>query len=367
MDNLPEMWITYLILWITAANSLKFYTIPITEVFIMNEYDESNFTNMLMKLTERQQETVLKVLENLEQKNSLVWHQGWSLQNISECYGLPMNAISKTTYSGINSVWLAFQGYQDPRWLTQQQMEKAGYVFRDDLDEDPIKKGVKIEFSIFIDKKTNKRYDSNAPHVLRLPPAERAQYVKENVIHPFKSYTVFNAALLSNIKPFTVSKAIKIQRDETLEQLLSASQAPISYDGFIRAYYSPTDDSIHLPPRSSFKSSADFYGVALHEIGHSTGHSSRLNRNFGQDKYSEEYAIEELRAEFASIVIGAKYGLTLTEKHVTNHAAYIASWRDRIRKEPICLITALKDACKIAQYVDRYVQNPTSGIQTAAI
>ncbi|MDR0697459.1 MAG: ssDNA-binding domain-containing protein [Christensenellaceae bacterium] len=322
----------------------------------MNEINDGTFNQMLMRLTERQQATVLNVLENLEKNNSLMWKQGWSFGNNPDCYGSPMNPITKVTYSGINSICLTTQGYSDPRWLTLQQIEKAGYIFRDGLSDEVLKRGVKIEFSLFYDRQTKKPFDQGASNIATMSPKDRSAYIRENVVRPFRSYTVYNASLLENITPFIVTNANKIKRDEALEAILSASEAPIYYDGYKGAYYSLNSDTIHLPPRGTFKSASDFYGVALHEIGHSTGHGSRLKRNLGYPQNSEPYALEELRAEFASIVIGAKYGLSLTDEHIKNHAAYIANWRECIIKDPLSLINALKDACKIAQYVEGFVK-----------
>ena len=66
-----------------------------------------------------------------------------------------------------------------------------------------------------------------------------------------------------------------------------------------RAFYSPASDSITIPLRSQFASIAEYYGAAFHELSHSTGHISRLNRLektafFGSEAYSKEELIAEI-------------------------------------------------------------------------
>ncbi len=85
------------------------------------------------------------------------------------------------------------------------------------------------------------------------------------------------------------------------------SAAPIHY-GDNEAHYIPAFDVIHLPDITAFKSMQDYYATALHEIAHSTGHESRLDRNLA-DRSRAESAREELRAELASMFIQAELGL----------------------------------------------------------
>lgn len=71
-----------------------------------------------------------------------------------------------------------------------------------------------------------------------------------------------------------------------------------------RAFYSPLADYIVVPLRSQFVDMQSFYETLLHEMGHSTGHPTRLNRDLAHPFGSEEYGKEELTAEFAAALAG---------------------------------------------------------------
>lgn len=94
----------------------------------------------------------------------------------------------------------------------------------------------------------------------------------------------------------------------------------------------------------------EFYSTALHEMGHSTGHETRLNRPLNADRSSEEYAME-LRAEIASVFMEQDFGIDVDENAVRNSGAYVGSWKSAIKSDPNALFTAIADADKIAKYV----------------
>ena len=126
--------------------------------------------------------------------------------------------------------------------------------------------------------------------------------------------------------------------------------------GGSQAFYRPSTDEVHLPEREKFKSTQSFYDTAFHEIGHSTGHQSRLNRDLSGGFGSQSYAMEELRAEIASIFMAQDLGIEPSEDRLQNNAAYIQSWKDEIKENPNALFTAIADADKIARYVSRKEQ-----------
>ena len=125
----------------------------------------------------------------------------------------------------------------------------------------------------------------------------------------------------------------------------------ITYAGD-RAYYSPTTDAICIPPKESFISESELYGTTLHEFAHSTGSEKRLNRQL-KSYYadSESYAIEELRAEIASVFMTVELGIKMSDSVVENHQAYVQSWLSQIKQDHNVLFTAIKDADKIADYL----------------
>lgn len=118
-----------------------------------------------------------------------------------------------------------------------------------------------------------------------------------------------------------------------------------------RAYYSPSEDKITLPPMTTFHSEYGYYATKLHESCHATGHSSRLNRDIENRFGSQKYAIEELRAEIGSSFLMAELGLEADETHVNNHKAYIQSWISELKNNPKVLFDAIKDADEIVDYI----------------
>ena len=109
---------------------------------------------------------------------------------------------------------------------------------------------------------------------------------------------------------------------------------------------------IHLPKPENFTGTYAYNATALHELSHSTGHPSRLNRPQGGFFGSEEYAYEELVAEMCSCFMGVNLTDEATPEHIENHKAYVQSWIREIRDKPESLIRAIKDAQAAASYMD---------------
>ncbi len=135
---------------------------------------------------------------------------------------------------------------------------------------------------------------------------------------------------------------------ERAEKILVASGADIRHAEQNRAFYRPASDSIHLPDKGQFPSAANYYAIALHELGHWTGHASRLDRDQSHPFGSEEYAKEELRAEIASMILGDELGIGHDPEQ---HAAYVGLWIKALQEEPLEIFRAAADAEKIQAYV----------------
>jgi antirestriction protein ArdC len=127
---------------------------------------------------------------------------------------------------------------------------------------------------------------------------------------------------------------------------------PIYLDGGDEAYYSPQKDEIHLPSLGSFESNYAFNATALHELSHSTGHPSRLNRIQSSFFGSSQYAYEELVAEMCSCFMGYGLEADASSEHLDNHKAYVQSWIQTIREKPETLIRAIRDAQGAASFMD---------------
>lgn len=303
------------------------------------------------RLQQVRDEMVKTLLEHIE-KNPTDWQSGWN--NIAA--GAPYNGKTNTAYRGMNALYLAFlgakRGYKDTRWVTFNQAKELGAS---------VKKGEKsapVIFFEFYDRATKKAFDSRT--VKDMTEEEKAAYLKENVYAVMKYSSVFNAEQCHNFperKDVAMSEEERANQNVKIEAIIANSSAPVRYDGGSRAYYSPGTDSIHLPVIQAFDTMQDYYATALHEIAHSTGHESRLNRDLSGGFGSESYAKEELRAELACVFMQMEQGIQLNGKHITNHAAYLNSWLEAAKKDTSVFFKAAADAQKIADYVaDNYLQ-----------
>ena len=169
---------------------------------------------------------------------------------------------------------------------------------------------------------------------------------------------MFNGDVINGIPALEKTEINPMEKVDRVEQLLdywNENEAKIVYGGS-QAYYRPKTDEIHLPNREKFFSMQEFYSTALHELGHSTGHESRLNRNIENLFGTPDYALEELRAEIASMFIEQDLEIQVDAEHKRNNSAYIAAWKKEIKDNPNALFTAITDADKIAKYVSLKVQ-----------
>ena len=228
------------------------------------------------KLTPQRKQLVDKVMENLE-KGSLFWTQGW----VSS--GAPESAITGKKYRGVNNLFLSLiamsENYGDNRWATFKQMEEKGWTFKKDEEGNSLAKGkgASIEYYEMRDKETKRRFDRSV--LDGMTASEQQEYMDKNVYWLRKFYRVFNCSLMDGV-PVKEKPQIDVNdRNDRAEAILDywdKNEAKIIYGGS-RAFYRTDTDEVHLPKRADFKSMQEIYSTALHEIGHSTGHESRLN------------------------------------------------------------------------------------------
>ena len=172
-----------------------------------------------------------------------------------------------------------------------------------------------------------------------------------------KTYIVFNGEQVEGIPKRVIKEMTEQQlamQSKRAENIIANSESKIFYDGKGKNYYSPTKDTIHLCKIETFNTMQDYYATAFHEIGHSTGHSIRLDRNMLAFFGTPSYAKEELYVELASMFMQQDIGLTLSDDHIKNHSAYIQSWIKLLKDNPKELFNAVSEANKIARYVLRY-------------
>ena len=301
------------------------------------------------KLTRQRQMLADMVLAKLEE-GTQQWTAGWLTSRP------PQSAVTGKPYRGMNALFLMLvanrERYTDYRWVTFKQMMDRDWTFKTDAEGNSVGKGkgVPIEFFELIDKRTGERF--NREDLDGMTKDEQEEYIQKNVYPLRKSYFVFNGDLIEGIPALEKYEHDPNERVERAEQLIeywNANESQIFYGGH-EAYYSPTTDTICVPKREQFETLQTFYLTLLHEIGHSTGHSSRLNREMDVNRRSDSYAIEELRAEFASIFLAQDLEIPISSR-LDNNSAYIDGWRKKIKADPNVLFTAIADADKISKYI----------------
>ena len=259
---------------------------------------------------------------------------------------LPSNLATRKSYRGINILMLSIEarlsGYPDSRWVTLRQANELGAKVRKGSHGTPIVFFKMKEIADAVDAEEPKR-----------------------VIPMLRSYTVFNASQLDFLpERFELrSSPPAWQPIGEAEQLIYDTGAVIHHGGN-RAFYRPSDDIIQLPPPAWFPDTADYYAVALHELTHWTGHQRRLDRVLGRRHGIEAYAYEELVAEMGAAFLCAHCGLPAR----LEHASYIDSWLDALRRDKRLIFTAAGAAQKAADYVlGETLSAPAPGIAAPVI
>lgn len=291
----------------------------------------------LNKTREQITEMFLHALKN---ENGLAWKQQWTNT------GVPRNMESGRNYRGINHVLLKFvaddRQYTDPRWCTFHQAQEHGHKIRKG------EKGTPVEYWYVYDKKNQ----------CSLNFREAKERLKENpelatfLIPSCKTFYVFNAEQMDGVPPIQTLEFEPVPvAEQFLQNLQGAMNLPVIHGGD-RACYLPARDEVHLPEKKHFLNETAYYSTALHEIGHASGHSSRLDRELSGGFGSPEYAMEELRVEIASCMLSNELHLPGDEEHDRNHQAYVVSWISHIEKNPNVLMKAIQDAEGIADYLE---------------
>lgn len=250
------------------------------------------------------------------------------------------NASSGMQYHGINSIWLDMQGYDDPRWMTLKQANAAGATIRQG------EKSTQVEYWQWGEHKPV--IDNDGVPVMGDDGKIKTEFVHLDRPRVFYA-NVFNAAQIEGLAPYQAPEP-KFAPEAAAERLLDLGGVKIAHDisdDKKNPYYDPMRDEIHLPDRATFKDAYGYYATALHELGHASGHKSRLARDFGPFN-SEVYAKEELRAEMASYMVARELGLG---HNPDRHAPYVKSWLKALKNDHNLLFQAARDADRIATWV----------------
>lgn len=301
---------------------------------------------------EMRNELIKDMLEELKnpKNDTSPWRKGYVKMNFT-------NTVSGKDYKGINRFHLMRSarkhGFSDHRWITYNQMKTANEANGEELYI--LERGstaTKIEFHQWITPEEAKERMERQ----KAKGVEDEMIVKrEDGYWIHKYYNVFNAQQFVRFPELEqLSEDVK---NAMLDSALENSEAPIHYDQMDKNYYMPAKDEIHLVRKEYWEDKQKLYATALHEMAHSTGHSSRLNRPIENEFGTKEYALEELKADFASTILFQTYGLEQTEEQKKNSLAYLKHWYKILKEDPNQLVYAIKDAEKAVEYIEEHMMN----------
>ena len=267
-------------------------------------------------------EQVMEKLKNGE----IPWHKPWT-------GSYPKNLVSNKEYRGINVFLLSCQKFSSPYWVSYKQAEELG---------GHVKKGEKSTMVVFWKQITVE--------------GKNEEKETEKTIPFLRYYRIFNVEQCEGIDPKKIPTTEVnpiFQSIPACEQTVEGMQKrPDIRQGDIRAYYSPLEDFVNMPKKETFAKEEFYYSVLFHELGHSTGHESRLDRKkfnewaaFGSESYSKEELVAEMTAAF---LCGHHQ---IEQETIDNSAAYIQSWLKKLANDPKMVVLAAAQAQKAADYI----------------
>jgi antirestriction protein ArdC len=272
-----------------------------------------------------------RIIAELEQ-GRFPWVQPWASSGVTPL-GLPQNASTGRTYSGINILllWGAAieQGRPSQRWLTFKQALALG---------GNVRKGEKGTMVVYADT-----FIPRAEQAKAAASGEEARRVGF-----LKRFTVFHVDQCEGLPGGPAPTPLPGRTDVLphVEDVIAATGADFRVGGEM-AFYSPAHDFIQVPPQEAYFAPINWYRTKLHELGHWTGHVSRLNRDFSGRRGGGAYAREELVAELCSAFLCAELGVMPTVRH----ADYLGAWLEVLKGDNRAIFQAASLASKAADVV----------------
>ena len=257
--------------------------------------------------------------------------------------GLPLNYRTGKHYQGINVFLLGSQSFTCPQFMTfLQAKELGGHVRKGE------KGSLVVKYGTYSKTEDGKEASDETAETRRF----------------LKGYTVFNVAQIDGIDfPPSISPPELSLTEKTARarEIVAGLPNPPTF-GTAEAIpcYRPRTDSVHMPESGFFTDEEAYYSTLFHELGHASGHASRLARkslteNKGihadGDTARKTYAEEELVAEMTSAFLNAEAGII--EAEMPNSAAYLQGWITALKSKDAkgWIIRAASQAQKAAHYI----------------
>ncbi len=280
-----------------------------------------------------------RILEVMD-RGVIPWKQSWNIP-------LPSNYYTGYKYKGINLLLLnsisTLKGWTN-QWLTFNQILSMKSKLRYGAKGFPV---------LFWKKYYKDSYDGETRPVC---------------IPLLRYYTVFNKSQCQWLPERKDGHKIisVVDSISSCKKILSSySDIPkISYGNYSPSY-NPKTDEIRMPDKVMFDSIESYYSTLFHEIIHSSGHLSRLDRKLSTDFMSEKYSKEELTAELGSAYLSAMTGIS-NDTVIEHQSAYILNWMNVLKKDNSILFKASSQADKAVSYItndwrDSYVEDISLG------
>ena len=259
-----------------------------------------------------------KILDQLE-AGTVPWQRPWRTT------GAPSNIDSKKPYRGVNTILLSMTGYDSPWWGTYKQVQAAG---------GQVRKGEKSTLIVFW-KPSTRETDPETGEL-------KSSYMM------LRYYNVFNSEQCDGLEQYTaVAPPEPVSPPDAVTDVLNHYSVSTLAHGGDRAFYRVSDDHLQMPEAQDFDSPAAYASTLFHELVHSTGHPTRLKRDFSGGFGSSSYAREELVAEIGAAYLCEHYGID----QIKPSADYIASWMRRLRDDPKLIVSAASKAEKAVDMI----------------
>ncbi len=274
-----------------------------------------------------------KIIAELEE-GRLPWVQPWGTAAVKAPLALPRNALTFRQYSGINILilWGAVvqHGYPTQHWLTfRQALALGGNVRKDE-------RGTTVVYADRFTPADEKRRARDADE-------------KPGSIPFLKRFTLFNAAQCDGLPDEIAVEAPPAPNgmiEPRVDALIKATGIDFRVGGD-QSCYVPALDYVQVPPPQAFFEPINWHRTVLHEMGHATGHASRLGRDLSGSFGTKKYAFEELVAEMNAAFCCASLGIVPTVRH----ADYIGSWLEVLREDSRAIMRAASQASKATDWL----------------
>ncbi|MFC1654386.1 ArdC family protein [Myxococcota bacterium] len=288
-----------------------------------------------------------KIVELLE-KGTVPWKKPWTNGPAAKSYrGYEYRGINRMLLSTIASL----DGLKGC-WITFNQAKKAGGKVKKGA------KGIPVVFWKWIHPKKRSSDEEQGP--LDHSNTAGSRRKKDDRLIPLcRYYTVFSICQTEGVEEPSWLSKVEAPRNsfeavKAAEEIWDGYQdAPVLTHSGDQAAYFPSKDTILMPQKEQFRSPEDYYSTMFHEMTHSTGHDSRLDRfkscehvPFGSDSYSREELVAEMGAAFLAGEAGINSYLILQ-----NSAAYLQSWIRVLKAEPRMAVIAAAQAQKSCDYI----------------